>query len=70
MMEFANFVLGFSLGLAVPLIVIVYLLNKLTKQSARYLKFMERQYLSNCGFDPDECRECHLPGDCPLCGAK
>lgn len=21
-------------------------------------------------FDPEECRECHLPGDCPLCGAK
>lgn len=22
------------------------------------------------GFDPIECEECHLPGDCPLCGAK
>jgi len=22
------------------------------------------------GFDPLECDECHLPGDCPLCGAS
>jgi len=22
------------------------------------------------GFDPVECEECHLPGDCPLCGAE
>ena len=21
-------------------------------------------------YDPVECTECHLPGDCPLCGAK
>lgn len=22
------------------------------------------------GCDPIECEECHLPGDCPLCGAS
>jgi len=22
------------------------------------------------GFDPMECDECHLSGDCPLCGAE
>lgn len=22
------------------------------------------------GFDPAECAESHLPGDCPLCGAE
>jgi len=22
------------------------------------------------GFDPEECSECHLPGDCPLCGGS
>ena len=21
-------------------------------------------------YDPIECEECHLPGDCPLCGAR
>lgn len=26
-------------------------------------------YLEQCGYSPKECEECHLPGDCPLCGA-
>ena len=25
--------------------------------------------LENYGFSPRECRNHHLPGDCPLCGA-
>lgn len=26
------------------------------------------QYFRELGYDPDECEDCHLPGDCPLCG--
>jgi len=29
-----------------------------------------KAHLKQCGFTPDECEECHLPGDCPLCGAE
>lgn len=28
----------------------------------------EDLYAIECGFDPKECQEMHLPGDCPLCG--
>ncbi len=28
-----------------------------------------RERWLGAGFDPLECAECHLPGDCPLCGA-
>ena len=27
-------------------------------------------YLRECGYSPNECRDSHLPGDCPLCGAE
>lgn len=27
-------------------------------------------YLRKYGLSQIECDECHLPGDCPLCGAK
>ena len=30
---------------------------------AQYTEAIDR------GFDPVECRDRHLPGDCPLCGA-
>jgi len=28
------------------------------------------RYLRESGFDPDECEQSHLPGDCPLCGGQ
>jgi len=30
----------------------------------------QRYDVSLLGFDPIECEEHHLPGDCPLCGAE
>lgn len=29
-----------------------------------------REYLLESGFDPEECAEVHLAGDCPLCGGE
>ena len=36
-----------------------------SKRADAYYKRWQRY-----GVDPDECDECHLPGDCPLCGAS
>ena len=36
-------------------------------------KIVEREDYLNAielGFDPNECEDSHLPGDCPLCGAN
>ena len=30
----------------------------------------DKKNLEEIGFDPEECKACHLPGDCPLCGGK
>ena len=27
------------------------------------------RYVRELGYDLDECEDCHLPNDCPLCGA-
>ena len=35
----------------------------------RYNKNKADDDLEKCGFAPRECRESHLAGDCPLCGA-
>lgn len=34
------------------------------------VSFEDRENAIESGFDPDECSELHLPGDCPLCGGK
>lgn len=46
-------------------------IRKIQQQVA--MDIIERENILNAieiGYDPRECQECHLPGDCPLCGAK
>ena len=40
------------------------------KKCLQIVRFEDRQNAVEAGFDPDECSESHLQGDCPLCGAK
>ena len=32
--------------------------------------YQDRQNAIDLDLDPDECKESHLSGDCPLCGAS
>lgn len=43
---------------------------KLSKPTTPRISPLSRRDFINRGYDPDECAECHLPGDCPLCGGK
>lgn len=42
---------------------------KLTEKQRQSEPKKEHNSLLIAGYDPIECAELHLPGDCPLCGA-
>ena len=46
------------------------LLKKIRKLQAELEHTKHNRYIRELGFDPDECSDIHLPGDCPLCGAN
>jgi len=71
--------------LAIPIAFLLFMLIEQNRYLKRRIKRSERQLdeanlkceaaelkceATFSGFDPIECEECHLPGDCPLCGTK
>ena len=47
-----------------------YLNRRVERLQAKLDKANLQREAAFLGFDPIECEECHLPGDCPLCGAS
>ena len=69
--QIGSFVMGFVWGMAITLIVCLLLFQSLEKaRRKRKEKIAEHKALIERGFDPNECAEHHLRGDCPLCGAS
>lgn len=68
------FIMGFAWGTVVgfltTFISIKFGLRRQRKEKQLFDRLNHRTYLHVCGYDEDECLEHHLPGDCPLCGAK
>ncbi|KKL65604.1 hypothetical protein LCGC14_2153340 [marine sediment metagenome] len=69
--------LGFYLIMVGWVLLIVFfqredwrLRKKIGKLEAELNHTKHNQYVRELGFDLDECADIHLPGDCPLCGAK
>ena len=71
-MEIVYFILMAVVGFTI----IYYQLsdNKLRRKirhlETRIKHYAEHNYLRDYGYDSDECEDCHLPGDCPLCGGS
>lgn len=72
---------GFTLGVGVMLVIFIgFETHRLTTRGKRRAERerCEREATESKGnmfwlargLDPRECGECHLPGDCPLCGAE
>lgn len=47
-----------------------YLDRRVERLQAKLDKANLQREAAFLGCDPVECEECHLPGDCPLCGAS
>ncbi len=60
------------IGLLIAAVVIEnrYLKRRVERLQAKLDKANLRCEAAFIGCDPIECEECHLPDDCPLCGAK
>jgi len=72
------FVLGFAWGMGLTLIAVLAIDARLRSGRRRDREKREREQaeieqqlkITDYGYDLKECEECHLPGDCPLCGAE
>jgi len=68
------FMYGFMFGIAFVVVILAVVVVR--DRNERLREWRERQvdewddYLRDCDFRPDECRDVHLPGDCPLCGGE
>lgn len=70
-MEGILFGIGALIGLCIALAATLWINSEpIATTPLGYKKKKIDKYLEECGFSPDECKESHLPGDCPLCGAK
>lgn len=72
------FIMGFVWGMALTIIVVIKVDAWLRSGRRRDKERWEREQkeieqrlkVTDYGYDPKECAEHHLPGDCPLCGGK
>jgi len=60
------FIMGFAFGVALTILLALIV----EKRVRRERQERKQLYFDDYGYDPKECEECHLPGDCPLCGGK
>ena len=65
------FIMGFTWGMGLTLLVLISLDIRLRRERQKVKQEKEKPtfLFIDYGYDPKECEECHLPGDCPLCGA-
>jgi len=69
MEQIVIFIMGFVWGMAITLIICLLLFQRLeSARRKRRGKIAEHKAMIERGFDPSECEEHHLRGDCPLCG--
>lgn len=61
-------IIGCLIGLIIGLAISLWI-NSREEKLGDY-GYVDEDYLRECGFSPTECARYHLPGDCPLCGAK
>ena len=72
------FIMGFAWGIGLTIIFVLTVDTWLRsgrrrdreKREREQIEVEQRLKIDNCGYDPKECDECHLPGDCPLCGGS
>jgi len=70
------FIMGFAWGVGLVIIILFSVDAWLRGGKRRARKQREKELaekqldLTAYGYDLKECEECHLPGDCPLCGAE
>jgi len=72
------FIMGFAWGMGLTIIVVLKVDAWLRSSRRRDRERREKEQLeierkfkvTDYGYDPKECAECHLPGDCPLCGGE
>lgn len=65
----AWFMMGLAWGMAIGSLIMFFSIRLGTKREKKEAALFRKLDLKLSGFDEEECRECHLPGDCPLCGA-
>ena len=72
------FIMGFAWGMGLTIIVVLVVDAWLRSGRRQDREKREREQLETekqtkstiYGWDYKECEECHLPGDCPLCGGE
>lgn len=64
------FMMGFAWGAVVIFLVMLISVKLALREQKRERQIFRKLDMKLIGFDRDECKECHLPGDCPLCGAS
>ena len=60
----------FAYGMVAGILITFFALKIGLKQQKREKEIFRKLDMKLAGFDKEECKENHLPGDCPLCGAK
>lgn len=66
----AWFIMGLAYGMVIGFIITLFSTRLAIKRKKKEMALLRRLDLKSLGFDEEECREHHLPGDCPLCGAE
>ena len=66
----AWFMMGLAWGIGIGSAIMFFSIRLGIKRGKREATLFRRLNLKFAGFDEEECKEHHLPGDCPLCGAK
>lgn len=62
--------MGFAYGMVVGMLITLVSFKMGLRAQRKEKELFEKLDLKLCGLDKEECEECHLPGDCPLCGAE
>ena len=63
-------IMAFAYGMVAGMLITFLALKLGLKRQKREDKIFRKLELKLCGFDEEECAKHHLPGDCPLCGAR
>lgn len=61
---------GFAWGTVVGMLITLVSVKLGLRAQRREKEIFRKLDLKLIGLNKEECEECHLPGDCPLCGAE
>lgn len=66
----AWFLMGLAWGMGIGSLIMFFSIRLGIKSQKKEAALFRKLDLKLAGFDEEECKDHHLPGDCPLCGAE